>query len=89
MRDPLLAQRNFPGYYRDFESALQLLENKTLGRKLDKLADALFRYTNQSPQAKARAGISYTDDVKLTTKKERFESKLDETYRLVFDDKNN
>lgn len=87
MRDPLLAQRNFPGYYRDFESALQLLENKTLGRKLDKLADALFRYTNQSPQAKARAGISYTDDVKLTTKKERFESKLDETYRLVFDDK--
>lgn len=87
LRDPLLAQRNFPGYYRDFKSALQLPENKPLGRKLDKLADALFRYTNQSKQAAARASISFADDIKLKTRKENLTEIANRAYQLAFDDK--
>lgn len=87
LQDPSTAKRNFPGYFNDFKRALQQTENKKLAEKLDVLGDALYRYINQSPQAKARAGISYTDDVNLATKKERFETKLEETYRLIVDDK--
>ena len=87
LQNPLQAERNFPGYFNDFRKALQQPENKKLAEKLDVLGDALYRYTNQSPQAKARAGISFSDDVKLKTHKEDLTEIANKAYQLAFDDK--
>lgn len=85
--DPEMAERNFPKYYKNFIQALGNPNNKDLAKKFDRLADVMHRYSLQSDQARARASISFADDLNLKNMAQKAEDVFAEAYKYAVDDK--
>ena len=85
--DPEMAERNFPKYYENFIQALGNPNNKDLAKKFDRLADVMHRYSLQSDQARARASISFADDLNLKNMAQKAEDVFAEAYKYAVDDK--
>lgn len=85
--DPEMAERNFPKYYKNFIQALGNPNNKDLAKKFDRLADVMHRYSLQSDQARARASISFEDDLNLKNMAQKAEDVFAEAYKYAVDDK--
>lgn len=85
--DPEMAKRNFPKYYKNFIQALGNPNNKDLAKKFDRLADVMHRYSLQSDQARARASISFADDLNLKNMAQKAEDVFAEAYKYAVDDK--
>ncbi|WP_455652258.1 MuF-C-terminal domain-containing protein, partial [Phascolarctobacterium sp.] len=85
--NPEMAERNFPKYYENFIQALGNPKNKDLAKKFDRLADVMHRYSLQSDQARARASISFADDLNLKSITQKAEDVLADAYKYAVDDK--
>lgn len=87
LSDPVMAERNFPKYYKNFIHTLADPAHKDLAAKFDALADVLHRYSLQSDQARARAAVSYTDDPSTKSFVQKRKENFQKAYDLMVDDK--
>lgn len=81
--NPEVAQKNFPGYFKDFTS--KLAEDPKLQKKIDTLSNQIRKWYTQSEEARVRGAIVVEGDIKTPMKQQVIKG-IDNVQNALVDD---
>nr|DAR49166.1 MAG TPA: Large polyvalent protein associated domain 38 [Bacteriophage sp.] len=81
--NPEIAEKNFPGYYKDFTS--KLAEDPKLQKKMDTLSNQVRKWYTQSAEARVRGAVVLEGDIKTPIKQQVIKN-IDTVKNALVDD---
>lgn len=81
--NPEEAQKNFPGYYKEF--ADKLTANKDIADSLNNIGDKMRAWYSQSPEARGRGGVTFGNETDYRTNFEKVTDKGSKLYDQMID----